>query len=128
MERSERPFSEELPALLAERGLTQVALAREIGVTQPHISRILRGANYRRTPSTALVGRAALALGLPVDYWPEYRMAKVVDRLGGDARLRDEIFDSLPQDVREAVPPLREDRYKGQRRPGRRRAGKPPPA
>jgi hypothetical protein len=38
------------------------------------------------------VGPRAIALGLPRDYFPEYREAFVIDRVRSDPRLRDELY------------------------------------
>jgi hypothetical protein len=37
----------------------------------------------------------AIALGLPADYFPEYREGVVVERVKRDPQLRDEVFDAL---------------------------------
>jgi hypothetical protein len=51
------PFVEEVPRLLRERGLSIRALAREVGVTDGHLSRVLRRVNYK-TPGPELARRA----------------------------------------------------------------------
>jgi transcriptional regulator with XRE-family HTH domain len=86
-----RPFIEEVPRLLAERGLSVSALARDAGVSQPYLSRVLRQQNYK-TPSADLARRCALALDLPHDYFPEYRLGYLVDRLRDDPELRDRLY------------------------------------
>jgi transcriptional regulator with XRE-family HTH domain len=86
----------ELPRLLDERHLSIRALAREAGVTDAHLSRVLRRANYK-TPSGDLARRVAVALGLPEDYFPEYREAFVIERVRGDAELRDRLYGRLRQ-------------------------------
>jgi transcriptional regulator with XRE-family HTH domain len=68
------------------------ALAREVGVSDSFLSRALRGVDYK-SASGELTGRVARALGLPVDYFREYREDRVVDRVRADARLRDDIYD-----------------------------------
>lgn len=90
--RTNQPFVVEVPRLLEERGLSIRALAREAGVTDAHLSRVLRQVNYK-TPSADLAGRVARALKLPMDYFPEYREGLVLDVLHGDPRLRDELYD-----------------------------------
>jgi hypothetical protein len=37
----------------------------------------------------------ATALGLPPDYFPEYRERTVIDRVKQDTQVRDEVFDRL---------------------------------
>ena len=91
--RSNRPFVEELPELLATRGLSLRAFARDIGVNSSHLSRVLRGVDYR-SAGPNLARSAANALGLPDDYFPEAREAPVVARIKSDPKLRDELYDA----------------------------------
>ena len=105
-DRTERPFNEELPALLAERGLSLRALAREADVSQPHLSRLLRGVGYRSTPSADLARRVAIALDLPPDYFREYREGIVVVEVRKNVCLREEIYNRLQH----ATPPPRDDK------------------
>ena len=42
-----RPFIDEVPRMLKERNLSLRALARKTGVTDSHLSRVLRLANYK---------------------------------------------------------------------------------
>jgi transcriptional regulator with XRE-family HTH domain len=81
----------ELPRLLAERGLSARALAREAGINQSYLSRVLRRVDYK-TPSPELVRRTALALGLPEDYFAEYRESFVIERIKRDPKLRDRLY------------------------------------
>lgn len=91
---TEHRFVEELPRLLAQREMSLRALARQVGVTDAHLSRVLRRVGYK-TPSGELAGRVAEALGLPIDYFPEYREAFVIDQIKRDSRLRDQLYDRL---------------------------------
>jgi transcriptional regulator with XRE-family HTH domain len=84
-------FSDQVPRLLHERGLSIRALARAAGVTDAHLSRVLRRVNYK-TASTDLARRVALALDLPVDYFPEFREGVVIDRVKHDPKLRDRLY------------------------------------
>jgi transcriptional regulator with XRE-family HTH domain len=92
--RTNEPFVEEVSRLLEERGLSIRALAREVGVTDAHLSRVLRQVNYK-TPSADLAGRVAEAFGLPRDFFPEYREGYVIEKLKANGRLRDELYDRL---------------------------------
>ncbi len=92
--RTNRSFVVEVPKLLKSRGLSIRALARAAGVTDAHLSRVLRRVSYK-TPGGDLARRVAVALDLPHDYFPEYREAFVVDRVRKDGRLRDEVYDRL---------------------------------
>lgn len=89
-----RPLAKELPSLLAERDLSLRGLAERVGVTHSHLSRATRGANGK-TVGGDLAGRIAIALGLPADYFPEYREAAVVERLQNDPSLRDRLYRQL---------------------------------
>ena len=94
--RSARPFVEELPELLRARDLSIRALARSAQVDPAHLSRVLRGARGK-TPSPDLVRRVTEALELPVDYFPEWREAVIIERIQADSRLRDRIYDRIRQ-------------------------------
>jgi transcriptional regulator with XRE-family HTH domain len=85
---------DELPQLVQERQLSLRKLAQLADVNQSHLSRVLRRADYK-TPSAELVRRVALALGLPQDYFPEFRESVVHDAVRADAKLRDELYDRL---------------------------------
>jgi transcriptional regulator with XRE-family HTH domain len=91
---SDKPFAEELPRLLAERGLSQRKLAQMIDLNPSHLSRVLRGADQTR-PSTDLIQRIAKALDLPTGYFPELREAAVIENVKKDARLRDQLYRQL---------------------------------
>lgn len=93
---SVRPLAEELPALLAERDLSLRGLAERVGVTHSHLSRATRGANGK-TVGGDLAGRIAVALGLPTDYFPEYREAVVIEQVSNDSELRDRLYRQLSQ-------------------------------
>jgi transcriptional regulator with XRE-family HTH domain len=93
--RTERPFIEELPNLLNQRRLSLRALARQAGVTDAHLSRLLRGIGYRTKPSANLAHRVALALELPPDYFREYREALVIEQVKNNPQLREELYDRL---------------------------------
>jgi transcriptional regulator with XRE-family HTH domain len=91
---TDRAFTEEVPRLLKEHGMSIRALAAAIGVSDSHLSRVLRRADYK-TPSTDLAKRVAEAFGKPADYFPEYREAFVIERIRSDARLRNDLYSRL---------------------------------
>jgi len=92
--RTQRSFVEEVPALLEARHLSLRALARQAGVTDAHLSRVLRQVNYK-TPSAELTKRVAVALELPEDYFPEYRESLVIERIRRDPHLRERLYSRL---------------------------------
>ena len=88
------PFAEELPRLLAERELTLRALAREVGgFDHGYLSRMLAG---RTAVNPKHAARISKYLGLPTDYFPEVREARIIDAIRADAALRDAIYRRLP--------------------------------
>ena len=89
-----RPFTEEVPDLLAERGMSLRALARAAGVSHGHLSRVLRREAYK-TPSTDLTARVAEALDLPREYFPEFREGFVLERIQEDEALRERLYRRL---------------------------------
>ena len=92
--RTSEPFGTALPKILAERGMSLTALAGTLGVSQSHLSRIVRAKDYK-TPSPALMARIDEALGLPAGYFPEEREAAVIARVKSDPQLRDRLYRSL---------------------------------
>ena len=57
-----------LRELMAQRGMTQEALAAAAGLEQPHISKLVTG---KRRPSLNTAQKVAKALGVGVDdVWP----------------------------------------------------------
>ena len=91
---TDRPFVAEVPKLLREKGWSIRELARRAGVTDAHLSRVLRGVNYK-APSGDLARRVAVALDLPEDYFPEFREAFVFDRIKTDPKLRNQLYARL---------------------------------
>jgi hypothetical protein len=69
-------------------------LAREVGVTSAHLSRVLRRVDYK-TPSPDLASKAATAFGLPPDDFPQCREGSVIEKIRRDPNLRDRLYDEL---------------------------------
>jgi transcriptional regulator with XRE-family HTH domain len=92
--RSDRPFREELVALLAEKRISQRKLAQLIDVNPSHLSRVLRGSDPVQ-PSAQLIRRTARALDLPDDYFIEQRENFVFAKLRSDKEVLDELYDRL---------------------------------
>jgi transcriptional regulator with XRE-family HTH domain len=80
---------------LKEQGLSIRALAERADVSQPYLSRLLRQVDYKKSPSSRLTRSVAKALGKPADYFAEAREAVLIDKIRRNARLRDELYDSI---------------------------------
>jgi transcriptional regulator with XRE-family HTH domain len=91
---SNEPFTVGPPRLLQERGTSLRALASQIGVSNSHLSRVVRRADYK-TASPELMQRIAEQLELPADYFPEVREAFVIERVKRDPALRDSLYKRL---------------------------------
>ena len=91
---TDRRFVDEVPRLLEARRMSIRQLARLAGVTDAHLSRVLRGADYKSV-SESLARRVAISLELPEDYFPEVREAVVIERVRRDGRFRDELYQRL---------------------------------
>jgi len=96
-----RAFPDELPRLLGEKGMTLRGLAREVGgVDHAYLSRML---NRRTAVNVVHAERIARHLGLPRDYFPEVREARVIEAVRESPRLRDAIyFERLSESRRSA--------------------------
>ena len=95
-----RPVTEELPRLLASRGLTQRALARELGgFDHAYLSRMLSG---KAPPNSDHLARIATYLGLRADFFAEVREARLINAIRANPRLRDELYSRLPPKYRSA--------------------------
>src|SRR5947209_182771 len=102
MNRTMKPLRDELPRLLHEHGMSLRALAEAVGVNQSYLSRILspKPSAATRPPSAKVAAAIAEELGLPRDYFTEYRQAVVHDAIAEDGKLRDQVYDSLPRSRR----------------------------
>src|SRR5688572_24610170 len=95
--RTNTPFADEVPRLLRERGWSIRRLALEAGVERGYLWKVIRRRGYK-TPSLRMAESVAAALGLPPDYFPEYRERLVIDRMKADPEARDDVFDRLAKD------------------------------
>jgi transcriptional regulator with XRE-family HTH domain len=92
--RTNTPFPDEVPRLLAVNGMSLRRLSGVVGVSPAHLSKVIRRVGYK-TPSTALCVRVSRALGLPEDYFAEVRESIVRERLRADPDLRDRLYDQM---------------------------------
>lgn len=92
--RTQARIREELPEILREKGISYRQIAAATGFSQSYLSRVL-GAEQPRSPSMKFLEAVSTELGLPVDYFADYREQAVITAIKDDERLRDRIFDSL---------------------------------
>jgi transcriptional regulator with XRE-family HTH domain len=92
--RTDVPIATTLPDLLRERGMSLRALGRSVGVSDAHLSRAVRGAGAKSV-SGDLAGRVAQALGLPEDYFVEYRRWRLEAVLREDPAAVNWAYDRL---------------------------------
>lgn len=91
--RTQDPLPDVLPGLLEARDMGIRELARVVGASPGHLSRVIRRDN--KQVSGDLAGRIAVALGLPRDFFVEYREAVVLEAIRNDGRLREQLYKSL---------------------------------
>ena len=89
-DRTEEPFRDALPRLLAEQGISLRELSRRLGMDATYLSRVRRG--HKRLP-TGLPSQVAASLGLPEDYFSETREALVIVAIRDDPALRERIYE-----------------------------------
>jgi plasmid maintenance system antidote protein VapI len=87
-----------LQELLDARGMKVIELADITGASRGHLSRVIRRDGKR--VSGDLAGRIAVALGLPQDFFVEYREAVVLEAIRKDGRLRERLYKSLSKAAR----------------------------
>jgi transcriptional regulator with XRE-family HTH domain len=90
--KANRPFAEELEVVMARRGVGQRELARRLGVSQAHISRILAN---KMTASQRLIRNVERALEVPDDYFVESQLDHIASVLRTKAALRLEVLEMV---------------------------------
>jgi transcriptional regulator with XRE-family HTH domain len=85
-------FRDELPRLLEAKTMSARQLAAAVGVDQSYLVAVLAG---RRSPSRRLLEGTAAALGLPAEYFREYREAVVLEQIKIDPDLLDRCFNLI---------------------------------
>jgi transcriptional regulator with XRE-family HTH domain len=81
-----------MPLLLAERYMSLRTVARQSGVDNAFLSKMMRG--QKSISVTALVD-VSRALDLPDDFFPEVRRKRLVDWLESNPSAADELYDRL---------------------------------
>ena len=92
-ERTTASFAEALTAIVRTRQIGVRQLARAVGASPSHVSRLLR-ASEGKQPSLDLVQRVTEVLELPTEYFLETRRAGLVAELARRPGLVDEWYGS----------------------------------
>jgi transcriptional regulator with XRE-family HTH domain len=90
---SEEPFGATIERLMAETGLTYRGLAAKTGLSAGYLNHLVHG--NRPVPSKDVVARLANALGVEPEYFREYRLRVISDRLEEMPDLVDRLYRRL---------------------------------
>lgn len=93
-QRTDKTAKEELGDLLAQHDppISRNKLSRLLDISLGHVVRACSPKHRERFSGEAL-GRIALLLGLPEDYFIEYRYAYVAKRMREDSSICDKLYD-----------------------------------
>ena len=90
---SAEPFGVAIERLMNESGLTYRGLAARTELSAGYLNHLVHG--NRPVPSNALIDRLAEALEIEPDYFREYRMRVITERLGERPDLVDRLYRRL---------------------------------
>ena len=92
---SEESFGATIERLMGEEGLTYRGLAARTGLSAGYLNHLVHG--NRPVPSKEVVARLAEALGVEPDYFREYRLRVIADRLEEMPALIDRLYKRLAE-------------------------------
>lgn len=90
---SSEPFGTAIERLMNETGITYRGLAAKTDLSAGYLNHLVHG--NRPVPSNALIDRLADALEIEPDYFKEYRMRVITERLGERPDLVDRLYRRL---------------------------------
>lgn len=90
---SEEPFGRSMVRLMDETGLTYRSLAAASGLSAGYLNHVVHG--NRPVPTNEVVQRIAQALGVEPEYFLEYRVRVITERLEGMPDLVDRLYRRL---------------------------------
>jgi transcriptional regulator with XRE-family HTH domain len=90
---SDESFGTTIERLMGEKGLTYRGLASRTGLSAGYLNHLVHG--NRPVPSKDVVARLADALGVEPDYFREYRLRVIADRLEEMPDLVDRLYKRL---------------------------------
>ncbi|MGI9658010.1 MAG: helix-turn-helix domain-containing protein [Gaiellaceae bacterium] len=90
---SQKPFGETVEKLMSDTGATYRALAEKTHLSAGYLNHIVHG--NRPVPSDSVIASIGKALGVEADFFREYRIRQVTERLENDSALTDRLYRRL---------------------------------
>jgi transcriptional regulator with XRE-family HTH domain len=90
---SEEPFGPTIERLMTESGTTYRALAERTDLSAGYLNHLVHG--NRPVPSSDVIERLALALGVEGEHFREYRLRVITERLEAMPELIDRLYKRL---------------------------------
>ena len=90
---SEDPFGAALERLMADTGVTFRALGAKTNLSAGYLNHLVHG--NRPVPSDEVIARLAAALGVGPEYFREYRIRRITERLEEMPDLIDRLYRRL---------------------------------
>jgi transcriptional regulator with XRE-family HTH domain len=87
---SGEPFGKSVSDLMADGGTTYRVLAERTGLSAGYLNHLVHG--NRPVPSNEVIGALAKALGVDADYFLEYRVRAIMEKLQGSPELADRLY------------------------------------
>ena len=87
---SAEPFGESVSGLMADRGTTYRVLSERTGLSAGYLNHLVHG--NRPVPSNDVIGSLAKALGVDADYFLEYRVRAITEKLESSPDLADRLY------------------------------------
>ena len=84
------PFGEAMSALMADTGTTYRVLSERTGLSAGYLNHLVHG--NRPVPSNDVLASLARALGVNPDYFREYRVRAITEKLESSPDLVDRLY------------------------------------
>ena len=90
---SQKPFGETVENLMAETGATYRSLGEKTHLSAGYLNHIVHG--NRPVPNNAVIASIGKALGVEAEFFREYRIRQITERLESDTALTDRLYQRL---------------------------------
>ena len=90
---SDEPFGATIEHLMADKGVTYRGLAQKTGLSAGYLNHVVHG--NRPVPSNDVIESIAKAFGVDPEYFREYRLRIITDRLEEMPDLVDRLYRRL---------------------------------